>query len=38
MGDAQVPALKGIDLEVHKGVFLAIAGVSGSDKSTMSLK
>jgi putative ABC transport system ATP-binding protein len=35
MGDVQVPALKGIDLEVEKGEFLAIAGVSGSGKSTM---
>ena len=35
MGDVQVPALKGIDLEVKKGAFLAIAGVSGSGKSTM---
>ena len=35
MGDVQVPALKGIDLEVQKGEFLAIAGVSGSGKSTM---
>jgi putative ABC transport system ATP-binding protein len=38
MGDAQVPALKGIDLEVRKGEFLAIAGISGSGKTTMSLK
>ncbi|MEA1998229.1 MAG: ABC transporter ATP-binding protein [Euryarchaeota archaeon] len=30
-----IPALKGIDLEVKKGEFLAIAGVSGSGKSTM---
>jgi len=35
MGDVQVPALKGIELEVEKGEFLAIAGVSGSGKSTM---
>lgn len=35
MGDVQVPALKGIDLEVEKGEFLAIAGASGSGKSTM---
>ncbi|KAF5427748.1 putative ABC transport system ATP-binding protein, partial [Candidatus Methanophagaceae archaeon] len=35
MGDVQVPALKGIDLEVQKGEFLAIAGASGSGKSTM---
>lgn len=35
MGDVQVSALKGIDLEVRKGEFLAIAGASGSGKSTM---
>jgi putative ABC transport system ATP-binding protein len=35
MGDVQVPALKGIDLEVQKGEFLVIAGASGSGKSTM---
>jgi len=35
MGDVQVPALRGIDLEVEKGEFLAIAGSSGSGKSTM---
>ena len=35
MGDVQVDALKGIDLEVRKGEFLAISGASGSGKSTM---
>ncbi len=35
MGGVQVPALKGIDLEVRKGEFLAIAGASGSGKSTI---
>jgi len=35
MGDVQVPALRGIDLAVEKGEFLAIAGASGSGKSTM---
>lgn len=35
MGDVQVSALKGIDLEIRKGEFLAIAGASGSGKSTM---
>jgi putative ABC transport system ATP-binding protein len=35
MGDVQVSALRGIDLAVEKGEFLAIAGASGSGKSTM---
>ncbi len=35
MGDVQVTALRGIDLEIRKGEFLAIAGASGSGKSTM---
>jgi len=35
MGEVQVPALRGIDLEIKKGEFLAIAGASGSGKSTM---
>ena len=35
MGDVQVPALRGIDLEIERGEFLAIAGASGSGKSTM---
>jgi putative ABC transport system ATP-binding protein len=35
MGDVQVPALRGIDLEIERGDFLAIAGASGSGKSTM---
>ena len=35
MGDVQVPALSGIDLEIERGEFLAIAGASGSGKSTM---
>ena len=34
MGDNQVHALKGIDLHVKKGEFLAIMGTSGSGKST----
>lgn len=35
MGEVEVPALRGVDLEVRKGEFLAIAGASGSGKSTM---
>lgn len=35
MGEVEVPALKGICLDIKKGEFLAIAGASGSGKSTM---
>ncbi len=35
MGEVEVPALRGVDMEVRKGEFLAIAGASGSGKSTM---
>ncbi|MFA7241229.1 MAG: ABC transporter ATP-binding protein [Sulfuricellaceae bacterium] len=35
MGDADVPALQGIDLAVSSGAFVAVKGPSGSGKSTL---
>ena len=35
MGEVEVNALRGIDLEIRRGEFVAITGSSGSGKSTM---
>jgi len=35
MGEVEVKALRGVNLEIEKGEFLAISGASGSGKSTM---
>jgi len=34
-GNIEVPVLRGVDAEIHKGEFLSIVGKSGSGKSTL---
>jgi len=34
MGDIEIPALRGINLDIYRGEFVAVMGASGSGKST----
>src|SRR6201997_1007351 len=35
MGDQEIHAVSGVDIEIHKGEYVAIMGPSGSGKSTL---